>query len=465
MSDADIAAALLADKAVLDADDIPNANQSIACFSCGEAMTGVHCAACGQKNDDYRRSIFQLIFELIGSFTAIESRIWRTWGALIFKPGKVAREFADGARVKWSTPIRVFLAVSIILFGFLSLTKTQLISVDMNVTPKAGITKPHAELTNKDLKINTAVRFFQSQSQIDEQNKTRNFDLIEQWMSGGTGFYLTDTGGGFDINTDGDGADEASADEESADEDSAAAQPAPKIIKEEKVRAELRAQLDALNNVLSENMTEENRAEMQALTDQLGARIESGQKLNLNAAFVDVVRNPSVVNGLIYKWLPRIMFLMMPITMFIGVLFIRGRKKCFALMTTSSMLLISTPWRSSLVFLGIILMKILPGDLVARALFVAMLIYLPLSLKRMFGRGWFKTIWASYGVGVIYAFTLTYHHERCCYLAGIEIGGRGCLGRFPLQQHYPSPSLRSTSPSRRGKETAFPVVIERSAQP
>ncbi len=416
MSDADIAAALLADKSVLDADDIPNANQSIACFSCGEQMTGVHCAACGQKNDDYRRSIFRLIFELIGSFTAIESRIWRTWGALIFKPGKVAREFADGARVKWSTPIRVFLAVSIILFGFLSLTKTQLISVDMNVTPKAGMTKPHAELTNKDLKINTAVRFFQSQSQIDEQNKTRNFDLIEQWMSGGTGFYLTDTGGGFDINTDGDGADEVSADEEnadeasadeaSADEESVAAQPAPKIIGEEKVRTELRAQLDALNNVLSENMTEEQRAEMQALTDQLGARIESGQKLNLNAAFVDVVRNPSVVNGLIYKWLPRIMFLMMPITMFIGVLFIRGRKN--ALLYDH---LVHAAYIHAvaffLVFLGIILMKVFPGDVVAKALFVAMLIYLPLSLKRMFGRGWLKTIWASYGVGVIYAFTVS----------------------------------------------------------
>ena len=407
MSDADIAAALLADKSVLDADDIPNANQSIACFSCGEQMTGVHCAACGQKNDDYRRSIFRLIFELIGSFTAIESRIWRTWGALIFKPGKVAREFADGARVKWSTPIRVFLAVSIILFGFLSLTKTQLISVDMNVTPKAGMTKPHAELTNKDLKINTAVRFFQSQSQIDEQNKTRNFDLIEQWMSGGTGFYLTDTGGGFDINTDGDSADEASTDEASTGEESAAAQPAPKIIAEEKARAELRARLDALNNALSENMTEENRAEMQALTDQLGARIESGQKLNLNAAFVDVVRNPSVVNGLIYKWLPRIMFLMMPITMFIGVLFIRGRKN--ALLYDH---LVHAAYIHAvaffLVFLGIILMKVFPGDLVARALFVAMLIYLPLSLKRMFGRGWFKTIWASYGVGVIYAFTVTF---------------------------------------------------------
>jgi len=395
MQNEDIAAALLADKAVLDADDIPNANQSVKCFSCGEQMTGVYCAACGQKNDDYRRSIFKLIFELIGSFTAIESRIWRTWGALIFKPGKVAREFADGARVKWSTPIRVFLALSIILLAFLSLTKTQLVSVDLNVLPKAGITKPHAELTNKDLKISGTVRFFQSQSQIDKQNKTRNFDLIEKWLSGGTGFYLTDTGAGFDINTDGDELNEAATQMEAA------------IAEEEKLRAARQARLDVLNDMLGETMTDDEREELQVLTAQLDERLDAGQRMNLNTAFIGIVRNPSAVNALIYKWLPRIMFLMMPITMFIGILFIRGRKN--ALLYDH---LVHAAYIHSvaffLVFLGVILMKVFPGDVVARALFVIMLIYLPLSLKRMFTRGWFKTIWASYGVGVLYAFTVTF---------------------------------------------------------
>ena len=42
---------------LLDADTIPNANQSLDCFSCGEKMNGVYCYACGNKNDNYRRSI------------------------------------------------------------------------------------------------------------------------------------------------------------------------------------------------------------------------------------------------------------------------------------------------------------------------------------------------------------------------------------------------------------------------
>jgi hypothetical protein len=55
---------------LLDADSIPNANQSLTCFSCDEPMTGLFCYACGNKNDNYRRSVWSLGVELFQSLTA-----------------------------------------------------------------------------------------------------------------------------------------------------------------------------------------------------------------------------------------------------------------------------------------------------------------------------------------------------------------------------------------------------------
>jgi hypothetical protein len=46
------------DPSLLDADSIPNENQSLTCFSCEEPMTGLFCYACGNKNDNYRRSVW-----------------------------------------------------------------------------------------------------------------------------------------------------------------------------------------------------------------------------------------------------------------------------------------------------------------------------------------------------------------------------------------------------------------------
>ncbi len=343
---------LNASGSILDQDDIPNENQSVKCFSCGAEMTGVFCAQCGQKNDDYRRSILKLTAELIGSFTALESRIWHTWIALLIKPGKVAREFADGKRTKWSSPVRVFLAISIILFGFLSLTQTQLVSIDFNVMPKKGIEKPLAELTADDLRMESKIRFFMTQKQIDAQNKTRNFDLIKKWINSGPAFVINL--GDEDTNL--------------GDEDTASSAPTPS---------------DSPNT--DENIETLNPKDAQKIRDW----------------FMNVILNPSLINSTIYKWLPRIMFLMMPITMFIAILFIRGRGN--ALLYDH---LVHAAYIHSvaffLLFVGVLLMRVMPGNLVAKILSLFMLIYLPLSLKRMFGRGWFKTVWTSYGVGFIY---------------------------------------------------------------
>ena len=38
--------------------------------------------------------------------------------------------------------------------------------------------------------------------------------------------------------------------------------------------------------------------------------------------------------------------------------------------------------------------------------FLGIAVYLPLSAKRMFKRGWFKTIFASYSIAILYGFAM-----------------------------------------------------------
>ena len=105
------AAMVLSGEALLSRDTIPDKNQSLNCQSCGTRYVGVFCHKCGQKNDDMRRSMFSLIIDMVGNLTAIDSRIWRSWIKLLTRPGKVAREYADGSRTKWTSPVRAYLVM------------------------------------------------------------------------------------------------------------------------------------------------------------------------------------------------------------------------------------------------------------------------------------------------------------------------------------------------------------------
>ena len=119
-----------------------------------------------------------------------------------------------------------------------------------------------------------------------------------------------------------------------------------------------------------------------------------------------LVQDPSTLNAAFYKYLPRIIFLMMPFTMLLGAMFIRGRGN--ALLYDH---LVHAAYIHAvaffLLFIGILLGLVWPGSLAPKILFIIMLVYLPLSLKRMFGRSWIKTVWTSYGVGFIYALNMT----------------------------------------------------------
>ena len=352
----------LGHEAPLGNDTVPDINQAHYCFSCNAPIKGLFCDACGQKNDNFRRSIFSLLKEFGSSLTGIESRIWRTWFALLFKPGKVAREFANGARSKWSSPVRSFLAMSIILFGYMSFTGTQLVSVDMHPELKKGVDKPAVELTDEDYTFGGGIYFFEGRKAIAKRNAKTDYELLERKLLG-----ISKDGFDIDISTD----NVQIGDNET-----------PETLEETLVKEELKPIIDQL---------------------KIGGKdvdVDEGLR-----KFIEIIQNPREVNAVFYSWLPKIMFLMMPFSMFIGAIFIRGRRN--ALLYDH---LVHAAYIHAvvyfLVFVGIIASRLINGAPIAIAIFFGMMIYLPISLKRMFDRGWFKTIWTAYGVGFIYFLTI-----------------------------------------------------------
>jgi hypothetical protein len=44
------------------------------CPNCGTALAGAYCYACGQKAEDYHRSIFRLVGEAVDGLTNFDGR-------------------------------------------------------------------------------------------------------------------------------------------------------------------------------------------------------------------------------------------------------------------------------------------------------------------------------------------------------------------------------------------------------
>ena len=94
----------------------PGAIEAARCLNCGTPLTGPFCSACGQREHSRIISLGLLAKEALGDIYHVDSRLWRTLRALILKPGFLTVEFFAGRRARYIPPFRLYLVVSIVLF-------------------------------------------------------------------------------------------------------------------------------------------------------------------------------------------------------------------------------------------------------------------------------------------------------------------------------------------------------------
>jgi hypothetical protein len=61
----------------------------------------------------------EFLHEFIGHHIALEGKLWKTLGMLLFKPGLLTVEYFAGRKLRYVNPLRLYLTVSVILFAVL----------------------------------------------------------------------------------------------------------------------------------------------------------------------------------------------------------------------------------------------------------------------------------------------------------------------------------------------------------
>ena len=86
------------------------------CLNCRAELTGPYCAQCGQRAQLRRLTVGALSYDLLQDLVDLDSRVWRTLGALLARPGMLTNEFIAGRRTLYLPPFRLYLALSVLFF-------------------------------------------------------------------------------------------------------------------------------------------------------------------------------------------------------------------------------------------------------------------------------------------------------------------------------------------------------------
>ncbi len=93
----------------------PGGSHGEACVNCGAALGGPYCSQCGQHGRPHR-SLAHMVEEFLHGLVHFDTKAWRTLPMVAFRPGTLTRNYVYGQRVRYISPLALFLFTVFFMF-------------------------------------------------------------------------------------------------------------------------------------------------------------------------------------------------------------------------------------------------------------------------------------------------------------------------------------------------------------
>ena len=320
------------------------------CPNCGAEFSGPYCARCGQERDTHRRTLGKLLGDFFEDILSFDSRILRTARALVLEPGELTRAFREGRLQSYVPPIRLYFFVTLLFFLILSVSGIAILKLE--VVPYDLSAQKLKEI---QLKINTAVK----KAKADVPKGT---DLHTNVVVPHVGFHShVQFFAPIDTN------------------------PKPLSPKEEKALKRMQADI-ALGRKLSHNSPTADWA-----------------TTHVSRAMIAMAHNPTAINGPLTTWIPRALFLLLPIFALLLAIFHWRQREHYYFVDHLVFSLNVHSFAFVVLIAAVWLAQVASGGTVGWFALLAVGLYLFIAMKRFYRQGWAITVTKFAFLSFIYA--------------------------------------------------------------
>jgi hypothetical protein len=89
---------------------------AVTCLNCDSGLTGPFCSECGQRAVPPHPRVSELAGDAFAEFSGWDGKFAGTIRLLVRRPGELTRQFIAGRRVRYISPVRLYLALSFVYF-------------------------------------------------------------------------------------------------------------------------------------------------------------------------------------------------------------------------------------------------------------------------------------------------------------------------------------------------------------
>lgn len=321
------------------------------CRNCHAPVIADYCAVCGQERDSHRRSLWALLHDVFEELASFDSRILRTGRALLFAPGELPLAFHEGRTRRYMPAVRLYLLVSVLFFLTLSMTGVALVQFELREVPHAYSVRL---LRNGDAVI------------VAEGQETDT--IPARIVRGAVDGSLT-----------------------------------PGVHSGLTVGTHFFAPIGRYHQSLTPSGWARIERVKAEVLKAVGKDRNGWMARNALAMIEKLARDPAALSGPLTTWVPRVLFLLLPLfAVLLALIYFRQRRKFFFV----DHLVFSLSMHSfafAILTLAIGAAQFLSGEAVAWLVLGALGAYLLFSLKRFYRQGWTITAVKFAAISFVYA--------------------------------------------------------------
>ena len=142
----------------------------VICRNCGHHVHDKYCPRCGQHFADHNHGLWQFVAEFCEEFVRLDSKFFRTIVPLCIRPGFLTKEWVAGKRVRYITPLKLYLTLSALCFLMISLQ------------PASGIVKSTSDGKSTGPVVIEGIGS-SAESDIDSDQGPRHSKASEGWFT------------------------------------------------------------------------------------------------------------------------------------------------------------------------------------------------------------------------------------------------------------------------------------------
>ncbi|BBM00895.1 hypothetical protein GL2_09690 [Microbulbifer sp. GL-2] len=94
-----------------------------------------------------------MLGDLFDTLLALDSRIWKTLPSLLFRPGFLTAEYFDGRRVRYVSPVRLFIFLCVTTFFVVRLSSDWSINFGLDTNSEQAISSAEQKVNNALIKV------------------------------------------------------------------------------------------------------------------------------------------------------------------------------------------------------------------------------------------------------------------------------------------------------------------------